>query len=367
AVQYPPREACHNCLSLRLDWRLQTGRGELISETTLAHSHDEFFRRRLPWRVGVVRLDSGPTIIAHLHSGTSQAPARVRVDARLDLSGMAVLIAVPEKDVTNMTDDPQLRHMTCDPRLRNVLVTDGSTAVGQSLVRSLVAAGAALVWVGCTGSSLSMAGVAALQQLGQVSLVPLDVANAGTVQDLATQIGAQVDILINTAELHRTGNPNSTTDVENARAEMEVNYFGLLRLAQAFGPAMRARDTEGRSPALAWVNLLSIYALANFPAQSTFSASKAAAYSLTQSLRAEMQRAGMRVINAFPGPTDDGSNPAVPQLKLAPAAVADAIVTALRDGLEDVYPGEMAQEWLARWRETPKGLEREISAGQQHT
>ncbi|MGH8322231.1 MAG: Zn-ribbon domain-containing OB-fold protein, partial [Steroidobacteraceae bacterium] len=131
AVQYPPREACHNCLSLRLDWRLQTGRGELISETTLAHSHDEFFRRRLPWRVGVVRLDSGPTIIAHLHSGTSQAPARVRVDARLDLSGMAVLIAVPEKDVTNMTDDPQLRHMTCDPRLRNVLVTDGSTAVGQ--------------------------------------------------------------------------------------------------------------------------------------------------------------------------------------------------------------------------------------------
>jgi hypothetical protein len=50
-VQYPPREACHCCLSLQLDWTLQSGEGELISQTTLAHSHNQYFRERLPWRV----------------------------------------------------------------------------------------------------------------------------------------------------------------------------------------------------------------------------------------------------------------------------------------------------------------------------
>jgi len=47
------------CLSLQLDWTLQSGEGELISQTTLAHSHDEYFRARLPWRLGMVRLDCG--------------------------------------------------------------------------------------------------------------------------------------------------------------------------------------------------------------------------------------------------------------------------------------------------------------------
>jgi len=49
--------------------------------------------------------------------------------------------------------------------------------------------------------------------------------------------------------------------------------------------------------------------------------------------------------------------------ELAPAALANAIVRALRDGIEDVYPGDVAQEWLDRWRDNPKVLERELAAG----
>ena len=120
---------------------------------------------------------------------------------------------------------------------------------------------------------------------------------------------------------------------------MDVNYFGLLRLAQEFGPALRARGADGQSNAMAWVNLLSIYALANFPPHGTFSASKAAAHSLAQCLRAEMRPAGVRVINVFPGPIDDEWNQLLPPPKLAPAALANAVVAALRDGVEDVYPG----------------------------
>jgi hypothetical protein len=47
---------------------------------------------------------------------------------------------------------------------------------------------------------------------------------------------------------------------------------------------------------------------------------------------------------------------------VAPATLAGAIVKALQDGVEDVYPGDVAQEWLARWRDNPKALERELSA-----
>jgi NAD(P)-dependent dehydrogenase (short-subunit alcohol dehydrogenase family) len=140
-----------------------------------------------------------------------------------------------------------------------------------------------------------------------------------------------------------------------------VNYFGLLRLAQELGPALRARAADGQSSAAAWVNVLSVYALANFPPHGTYSASKAAAYSLAQCLRAEMRPAGVRVVNVFPGPIDDEWNQLLPPPKLAPAALADAIVAALRDGVEDVFPGDVAQEWLARWRDNPKALERELS------
>jgi NAD(P)-dependent dehydrogenase (short-subunit alcohol dehydrogenase family)/uncharacterized OB-fold protein len=362
AVQYPPREACHRCLSDRLPWREQSGAGELISQTLLQHSHDVFFRERLPWRLGMVHLDCGPTVVVHLHGDVPSPPSRVRVGARLDKAGMAVLVGFPEKDVPNMADDRQLREMTCDPKFRTVLVTDGKTAVGQALVRALAAAGADLIWVGYAEPWKRSPGMADLAQLPQVQLLPLDITDGRSVKEIAGEIGVKVDILVNNVELHRTFGIAARYGTEVARAEMDVNYLGLLRLAQEFGPVMRARSADGQSSAVAWVNLLSIFALANYPTHGTFSASKAAAYSLSQCLRAEMRGAGLRVINVFPGPIDDEWNQQLPPPKLAPAAVAGAVVAALCDGVEDVYPGEVAQEWLTRFRESPKVLERELAS-----
>jgi len=363
AVQYPPREACHRCLSDELPWREQTDRGELISQTLLRHSHDLFFRERVPWRLGMVLLDAGPTVVVHLHGDVPAPPARVRVGARLDKAGMAVLVGFPEKDVPNMADDRQLREMTCDPRFRKALVTDGKTDVGQALVRALADAGADPIWVGHAEPWKQMPGLAELAELSQVTLLPLDLTNARSVKEIAAEIGGKVDILVNNAEVHRAHGIASRYGTDVARAEMDVNYFGLLRLAQEFGPVMRSRAADGQSSAVAWVNLLSVYALANFPAHGTFSASKAAAFSLSQCLRAEMRPAGVRVINVFPGPIEDEWNQLLPPPKLAPAALARAVIAALRDGVEDVYPGDVAQEWLARYRENPKGLERELAMG----
>jgi len=362
AVQYPPREACGSCLSTQLLWKQQSGRGELLAATVLHHSNDLFFRERLPWRLGLIKLESGPTVVAHLHGAVPAAPAPVRVAARLDRAGQAVLVALPDKETTDMADDRQLREFTCDPKLRKLLVTDGKTAVGQALVKALAAAGAHLIWVGYAEPWKKFAGFEELKALPQVTLVPLDVTDSKNVRELAAEIGGKVDILVNNAECHRTFGIGNRQGVETARAEMDVNYFGLLRLAQEFGPAMRSRGADGLASAVAWVNLLSIYALANFPPHGTFSASKAAAQSLAQCLRAEMRPAGVRVVNVYPGPIDDEWNQLLLPPKVAPAALAAAIVKALREGVEDVYPGDVAQEWLERWRDNPKALERELSS-----
>ncbi len=360
-VQYPPREACQKCLSTELAWRPQTQSGELLSETVLHHSNDLFFRERLPWRLGLVQLACGPTVVAHLHERVAAAPSRVQVNVKLDRAGQAVMLALPSEENANMADDRQLREFTCDPRFRKVLVTDGKSALGQAIVRSLAKAGAELIWVGYAEPWKKLAGFDELKALPQVTLLPLDVTDSKNVREVAGEIGGKVDILVNNAELHRTYGISARPGIDAARAEMDVNYFGLLRLAQEFGPAMRSRGADGLASAAAWVNVLSIYALANFPPHGTFSASKAAACSLAQCLRAEMRPAGVRVVNVFPGPIDDDWNQLLPPPKLAPAALANAIVKALQEGIEDLYPGDVAQEWLARWRDNPKALERELS------
>jgi len=363
AVQYPPREACHRCLSARLQWRAQSGQGTLLATTTLHHSNDPFFRERLPWRLGLVQLDAGPSLMVHLHGEVSDAPTPVTVGARLDRAGQAVLIGFPRNGSEHMADDKMLREMTSDPKFRKVLVTDGKTAVGQAIVQALVKAGADIVWVGHAEPWKKLPGLDDISALQQVTLVPLDLSNGRSVAELAGEIGGKVDIVINNAEVHRAFGIAARRGTDVAKAEMDINYFGLLRLAQEFGPALKGRSADGVTNACAWVNLLSIYALANFPPHGTFSASKAAALSLAQCLRAEMRPAGIRVINLFPGPIDDEWNQNLPPPKVAPAAIASAIVKALRDGVEDVYPGDVAQEWLERWRDNPKVLERELAAG----
>jgi len=368
AVLYPPREACPRCAGARLRWREQSGAGELLAGTTLHHSNDLFFRERLPWRLGLVKLDAGPTLMVHLPSAAvargDHAPARVHVRARLDRAGQAVLIVFPEEDSPDMADDPMLREMSSDPRLRKVLVTDGMTAVGQALVREFAKAGAELIWVGHAEPwKQHGSGLETITALPQAALVPLDLTDGRSVQALAGEIGGKVDIVVNNAEVHRGFGISARRGTDVAKLEMEVNYFGALRLAQAFGPALASRSADGAANACAWVNLLSIYALANFPPHGTYSASKAAAHSLAQCQRAELRGAGIRVVNVFPGPIDDEWNQNLPPPKLAPAALAAAVVKALRDGVEDVYPGDVAHEWFERWRDDPKVLERELAAG----
>ena len=360
AIVYPPRDACPVCLSARLPFRDIDNTGTLIAETTVRVSTDSYFREHLPWRVGTVKLDAGPVLVAHLHEDAREG-ARVRLALKLDKSGAPVMLALPAQETDNMQDDPQLRELTCDPKFRRVLITDGRTAVGQAMAKAFSDAGAAIVFVGLADQWKPFPGMDALRAIERVEVVPLDVTDTESVTEQAQQNGGRVDIVVNTAEYIRAGGIVDRQGLTVARTEIDVRYLGLLRLAQAFGPAMRARGGDGVNSATAFVNLLSVYALTNWPTYGAYAAVEAACLSATQAMRAELRPGGVKVVNVFFGPLETEWFDAVPPPKVAPARLASVVIDALRQGLEDAFVGEIAQDVRARLAVNPKALERELA------
>jgi NAD(P)-dependent dehydrogenase (short-subunit alcohol dehydrogenase family)/uncharacterized OB-fold protein len=358
---YPPRDLCPRCLSPRIPFRDVANGGILLAKTTIRTSIDVYFRERMPWRVGVVQLDCGPSVVTHLH-GDAREGERVRLEFKLDRGGQAVAIALPEKDTPNMEDDPEWRELTCDPKFRRALVTDGRNAVGQAMAKALSDAQASIVFVGVADPWKPFPGETTLRKIERVEIVPLDMTDSVSVDDLAGEIGGRVDILVNTAEHVRAGGIIERKGLNTAREEIDIRYFGLMRLAQAFGPTLRARGADGINSAAAFVNLLSVHALVNLPAFGAFSATEAACLSATQSLRAELRPGGVKVVNVFFGPLETEWYQTVPPPKVAPAAVANAAVDALRRGLEDVFVGDIAQDIRARLAVNPKAVERELGS-----
>jgi NAD(P)-dependent dehydrogenase (short-subunit alcohol dehydrogenase family) len=333
----------------------------LLAETTIRTSPDAYFRERMPWRIGTVALDIGPPVVAHLH-GDLREGDRVRLELKLDKAGQAVAFALPANETPNMTDDPQWRELTADPKYRRVLVTDGRGAVGQAIAKSMIEAGASTVFVGIADPWKPFPGEEALRQNPGVEIVPLDLTDTVSVEELAGAIGARVDILVNTAEHVRPGGIIERKSLVVAREEIEIRYFGLLRLAQSFGAALRARGADGINSAAAFVNLFSVYALMNWPAYGAFCATEAACLSAAQSLRAELRPGGIKVVNLFSGPLDSEWYQTVPPPKVAPAVLAGAVVDALRRGLEDVFVGDVAADIRARLAVNPKAVERELGS-----
>ncbi len=362
-IQYPARDACSGCLSVDLKWQDVEPQGELLAETIVRTSTNLFFRERAPWRTGSVKLDAGPTIICHVH-GDVEPRSRVIIWNRLDRSGQGVFLAVPETKTPNMEDDPQLRAMTCDPKHRRVLIIDGRNANAPALAKALTDAGASMIFIGESESWRPNPNRAELEKLANVEILPLDVTDTASVRELAGEIGGKTDILINNAQFIRPGGVLARGDTAFAHDEIEVNYLGLMRLAQAFGPGMCSRTADGVNASVAWVNILSAYALVNSSGYGSFSASNAAALSLSQSLRAEFRDSGLRLMNVFVGPTEDDWHQPLPPPKVLPQGVAKSVVQGLQDGLEDVYCGDVAKDLVERFRAGPKILEREMTGGE---
>ena len=358
-VQYPPRQICGQCMGDDLPWRNVDPSGTLLAETKLHHANDLFFRDRVPWRLGVVGMDAGPSVVAHLAEDCRQGD-RVNLSLNLDRSGHAVMNARPETPGPNQEDDMQLRELSMDPKGRRVLIVNGKTALGLALARSFKAAGAREIFVGQAEPWKAAPAFEAIKALDGVTTFPLDVTDTDSVGELASVLGGKVEILVNNSYHLRPGGAVDRMDMNVSREEMDIHYFGLLRLAGTFGAAMRGRGADGAHGACAWVNVLSAYAQVNNPAFGTYSASQAAARSLAQCLRAEMAPGGIRVVNAYVGPLDDEWHQMVPPPKLGPDTVAARVIRALQQGHEDLAIGAVAEEIAERLAENPKEIEREI-------
>ena len=225
-----------------------------------------------------------------------------------------------------------------------VLVTGAGGGIGGALVEALRAAGAAEI-IAADRVPSTTAGVTSLA---------LDITDPAAVMSAAAATSGRIDILINNAGVNGNRRLFDVESVATARREIEVNYLGLLNMALAFGPAMRER---GRGTI---VNLLTFLGHLNLPLMATYCASKAAAHSLTQALRAELAPSGVHVLGVYPTVVDTAMSAGVNAPKMMPAQVAADILAAIRSGAEDLYPGTAANAYRDLL-EDPKRAERRMA------
>lgn len=227
-----------------------------------------------------------------------------------------------------------------------VLLTGATGGIGSALTETLLAAGVA---------EIVSAGRQPPPAHPRVRHEAVDITHLPTVRSLAERRADRVSVVIACAGVNANQRLFTEGFEAAARREMEVNYFGLLNLAAAFGPAMQARGSG------LFVHLLTFLSHVNLPLMAGYCASKAAAHSLTQALRAEFARSGVRVCGVYPAVVDTAMSRAIPGPKLSPAELAQAVVQAIDSGAEDVYPGAAAEAYRA-YVADPKAAERRMAA-----
>ena len=232
------------------------------------------------------------------------------------------------------------------------LVTGANRGIGKAIVEELLARGASKVYAGVRNPDSTQPLVA--QYGSRVVPLTLDVTNRDDVAEAASA-APDVQILVNNAGYASGMGRSITENEEGFRKEVEVNVFGPLALATVFRSAIES--TRG-----VIVNLNTVGSLVNFPFAATYSASKAAAHSITQALRAELGPKGVSVIGVYPGPVDTDMAAEVDMPKATPQQVAGEILDAVESGAEEVFPDDMARDIQRQYGEEPKKLELSIAA-----
>jgi short-subunit dehydrogenase len=182
----------------------------------------------------------------------------------------------------------------------------------------------------------------------------MDVTSDDDVNKAAAQ-ATDITLLINNAGVNHNTAFLLAADLSVAREEFECNYLAPLRITRAFAPALIANKG-------AMLNILTILARVNLPFMGSYCASKAAALSLTQGLRAELGPKGVRVAAALPGAVDTRMTAGQPIPKMSPAEAATEILDGFESGEEEIYVGDMARGLAEGLAKDPKGVERQLAS-----
>ncbi len=227
---------------------------------------------------------------------------------------------------------------------KTVLITGANRGIGHALVAEALRRGAKRVYAGTRGG---------LENASErVTAVTLDVTNDSQIQRAANELDA-LDVLINNAGIARYEN---LSDPEAIEQHLAVNLYGTFKVTRAFLPLLKR--SKG-----AIVNNLSLLALAPLPLTPAYSISKAAALSMTQSLRAILAGDGVTVHGVLLGPVDTDMTRGFEIPKASPDSVARGIFDGLEKNEEDIFPDPMSQSIAEAWRTgIAKAFERQYAS-----
>lgn len=236
-----------------------------------------------------------------------------------------------------------------------VLVTGANRGLGLELVRASLRAGAKKVYAGARRPEQ----LAELVREGEGRVVPvaLDVTREESLR-AAAAAAPDLTLLFNNAGVVASQGVLSSSE-QALQQDFATNVFGLVASTKAFLPAL---ERAGALRGAAVVNILSVVSLASMPALGGYSASKAAAHSVTQALRSELASRRVKVHGVFAGAIDTDMTREMTMPKTSPMEVARAIVEAVQADLEDIFPDVMSEGAFATWRSDPKELERQLAS-----
>jgi NAD(P)-dependent dehydrogenase (short-subunit alcohol dehydrogenase family) len=209
------------------------------------------------------------------------------------------------------------------------LVTGANRGLGAAFARALVERGARTVYAAARDPlTVTEPGVVPVR---------LDVTDPASVLAAAEQCG-DTTLLVNNAGISRHSSPLAASAEDAARLEMETNYFGILSMSRAFAPVL-ARGGGG-----ALVNMLSALSFVSYPQIATYSASKSAAWSLTNSLRLELREQGTLVVGVHAGYIDTDMTARITEPKISPEEVAAQTFDAVEAGRYEVLADATSQD-----------------------
>jgi short-subunit dehydrogenase len=228
-----------------------------------------------------------------------------------------------------------------------VLITGATGAIATALIAALTARGAKKIYAAARDPS-------ALAASDRLVPLKMDVTSDGDVNKAAA-VATDITLLINNAGVNHNTAFLLAADMSIAREELECNYLAPLRVTRAFAPALIANKGVV-------LNMLTILSRVNLPFMGSYCASKAAALSLTQGLRAELGPRGVRVAAALPGAVDTRMTAGLPIPKMSPAEAATEILDGFESGEEEIYVGDMARGLAEGLAKDPKGVERQLAS-----
>ncbi|KIZ34050.1 MULTISPECIES: SDR family oxidoreductase [Rhodopseudomonas] len=220
------------------------------------------------------------------------------------------------------------------------LVTGANRGIGRAYVSSLLERGARKVYA--TGRNLEAL------DIDSVERIALDITDPAQIA-VAAAIAGDTTILINNAGI-ATNQSLVGGDLNLIRLEMETHFFGLLGMVRAFAPILERNDGG------AIVNMLSLTSWFSYPGAEAYSAAKAAAWSLTNSIRLELRKQNTLVVGVQLGATDTDMMKGIHMPKNDPAVVASAALDAIEKGEWEVLADDMTRQIKSGLALDPKVL-----------